>query len=224
MHNFQQHLDQQLLLRTDKARLHDLRDLSKAAGVEISTRQPATGPVNKHLIAFTLLPPVQQLQRNPAHSIVGFFCAFSAAHFFFPQRSNLTKAERNRCIGLPSAALLPSARCVHSALAHSPNSTDRCAAHSRHPARRMRQLIRREHLKLGARLEPKFVGKTKKMPPGTENGSENRFYTGTLEIRHSFGTENRRKKKESAARHRARFLVRLSRVTVGVQLPLRPSG
>jgi hypothetical protein len=34
----------------------------------------------------------------------------------------------------------------------------------------MRQLIRREHLKLGARLEPKFVGKTKKMPPGTENG------------------------------------------------------
>jgi hypothetical protein len=31
-------------------------------------------------------------------------------------------------------------------------------------------LIRREHLKLGARLEPKFVGKTKKMPPGTENG------------------------------------------------------
>jgi len=50
-------------------------------------------------------------------------------------------------------------------------------------------LIRREHLKLGARLEPKFVGKTKKMPPGTENGSENRFYTGTLEIRHSFGTE-----------------------------------
>ena len=88
----------------------------------------------------------------------------------------------------------------------------------------MRQLIRREHLKLGARLEPKFVGKTKKMPPGTENGSENRFYTGTLEIRPSFGTENRRKKKENAARHRARFLVRLSRVTVGVQLPLRPSG
>jgi hypothetical protein len=38
--------------------------------------------------------------------------------------------------------------------------------------------------------------KNKKMPPGTENGSENRFYTGTLEIRPSFGTENRRKKKE----------------------------